>query len=77
MTDKELAHNIIGAAIEVHRLLGLGLLESTYEECLCHEFAQMGLPIERQKPVRVVYKGVKPDCGYRLDLLGLTESYSN
>lgn len=46
------------------------MLESTYEECLCHEFAQMGLPIERQKPVRVVYKGVKLDCGYRLDLLG-------
>ena len=69
MTDKELTHQIIGAAIEVHRLLGPGLLESTYEECLCHELAQRTLPFERQKAVPVVYKGVKLDCGYRLDLL--------
>jgi GxxExxY protein len=51
VTDKELPHQIIGAAIEVHRLLGLGLLESTYEECLCHELVQHGLAFERQKPV--------------------------
>jgi GxxExxY protein len=69
LTDNELTHGIIGAAIEVHKLLGPGLLESTYEECLCHELAQRGLPFERQKPVPVVYKGVKMDCGYRLDLL--------
>jgi GxxExxY protein len=69
VTDKELTHQIIGAAIEVHRLLGPGLLESTYQECLCQELAQHGLPFERQKPVPVVYKGVKLDCGYRLDLL--------
>ena len=69
MTDNELTHQIIGAAIEVHRLLGPGLLESTYEECLCHELCQREIPFERQKPVPVVYKGVKLDCGYRLDLL--------
>ncbi len=69
MTDKELTHAIIGAAIEVHRALGPGLLESTYEECLCHEFARHDLPFERQKAIPVVYKGVKLDCGYRLDIL--------
>jgi GxxExxY protein len=69
MTDNELTHEIIGAAIEVHKNLGPGLLESTYEECLCHELSQRGIPFERQKPVSVVYKGVKLDCGYRLDLL--------
>jgi GxxExxY protein len=71
MTDKELTHKIIGAAIEVHKMLGPGLLESTYEECLCHELAQHSLPFERQKPIPVVYKGVKLDCGYRLDILVL------
>ena len=69
MTDNELTHEIIGAAIEVHKNLGPGLLESTYEECLCHELSQRGIPFERQKPIPVVYKGVKLDCGYRLDLL--------
>jgi len=69
MSDDGLTHQIIGAPIEVHRLLGPDLLESTYEECLCHELAQRGLPIERQKPIPVVYKDVKLDCGYRLDLL--------
>ena len=69
MNDNELTHQIIGAAIEVHKNLGPGLLESTYEECLCHELSQRGIPFERQKPVSVVYKGVKLDCGYRLDLL--------
>jgi GxxExxY protein len=69
MTDNELTHEIIGAAIEVHKTLGPGLLESTYEECLCHELSQRGIPFERQKPIPVIYKGVKLDCGYRLDLL--------
>jgi GxxExxY protein len=69
VTDKELTHQIIGAAIEVHKLLGPGLLESTYEECLCNELAQHGLSFERQKPIPVVYKDVKLDCGYRLDIL--------
>ena len=69
MTDNELTHQIIGAAIEVHKNLGPGLLELTYEECLCHELSQRGIPFERQKPVPVVYKSVRLDCGYRLDLL--------
>jgi GxxExxY protein len=69
VTDKELTHQIIGAAIEVHRILGPGLLESTYEECLCHELVQHGLPFERQKAIPVVYKGVKLGCGYRIDLV--------
>ncbi len=67
MTDKEITHGVIGAAIEVHRLLGPGLLESAYEECLANEFVLRGLRFERQKPVPVVYKDTKLECGYRLD----------
>ena len=69
MTDNELTHAIIGAAIEVHRLLGPGLLESAYEECLARELTLRGLQFERQKPIPVVYKDVKLECGYRIDLL--------
>jgi GxxExxY protein len=69
MTDNQLTHAIIGAAIEVHKVLGPGLLESAYEECLAHELAQRGLRFERQKPLPVVYKDVKLECGYRIDLL--------
>lgn len=69
MTDQELTHSIIGAAIEVHRTLGPGLLESAYEECLAHELALQRLLFERQKAVPVAYKGVKLECGYRIDLL--------
>jgi GxxExxY protein len=60
---------VIGAAIEVHRLLGPGLLESAYEECLVYELVQLGLNVERQKAVPVVYKDILIDYGYRLDLL--------
>jgi GxxExxY protein len=60
---------IIGAAIEVHKLLGPGLLESAYEECLARELALQGFRIDRQKPVPIVYKDVKLDCGYRMDLV--------
>jgi GxxExxY protein len=69
MTDNEITHEIIGAAIEVHKLLGPGLLESAYEECLCHEFALRKINFEKQKPVPLVYKTTKLDCGFRLDLL--------
>jgi GxxExxY protein len=69
MTDNEISHEIIGAAIEVHRHLGPGLLESAYEECLSKELALRALRIERQKPIPVVYKDVKLECGYRIDLL--------
>jgi|SRR5690348_17144339 len=60
---------IIGAAIEVHKQLGPGLLESTYEECLCHELNLRGIQFQRQLDLPVLYKGLKLDCGYRLDLL--------
>lgn len=69
MTDAELTHGIIGAAIDVHRALGPGLLESAYEECLCHELQERAIRFERQKPVPLVYKSVKLDCGYRIDVL--------
>jgi GxxExxY protein len=69
MPDNDLTHSIIGAAIEVHRLLGPGLLESAYEECLAREFVLRQIPFERQKPAPVVYKDVKLECGYRLDFL--------
>lgn len=64
-----LTGTIIGAAISVHRELGPGLLESTYEACLRHELEQRGLRSERQKALPVRYKGVELDCGYRLDLV--------
>jgi GxxExxY protein len=60
---------IIGAAIKIHRNLGPGLLESAYESCLAHELEQVGLPVQRQKPVPLIYKGVKLDCGFRADLI--------
>ncbi len=66
---EELTERIIGAAIEVHKAVGPGLLESAYEECLCHELALRGLRFERQVSLPVHYKGVKLDCGYRLDLV--------
>lgn len=67
--ENELSNKIIGAAIEVHKILGPGLLESTYEECLCKELNLIGLSFERQKPLPINYKGVYLDCGYRLDLV--------
>jgi GxxExxY protein len=69
MTDNEITHEIIGAAIEVHKHLGPGLLESAYEECLAHELQLRNLRVERQKAVPVVYKETKLECGYRIDLL--------
>jgi len=69
MTDKEITHEIIVAAIEVHKHLAPGLLESAYEECLAHELQLRKLRVERQKPVPVVYKETKLECGYRIDLL--------
>jgi GxxExxY protein len=69
LKHEELTEQIIGAAIEVHKALGPGLLEGVYEECLCHEFRLRNLIFERQLLVPVVYKGVTLDCGYRLDLV--------
>lgn len=67
--EDKFSKEIIGAAIEVHRHLGPGLLESAYEEYLCRELAIQGLTFERQKPLAVSYKGVNLDCGYRLDVV--------
>jgi GxxExxY protein len=64
-----LTEQIIGSAMEVHKALGPGLLESVYEECLCHELHLRGLRFQRQVTVPVIYKGVSLDCGYRLDLI--------
>jgi GxxExxY protein len=69
MRINEITESIIGAAIEVHRALGPGLLESAYEECLCQELALRGVPFERQRPLPLAYKGTRLDCGYRLDLV--------
>ncbi len=65
----DLTGEVIGAAIEVHKALGPGLLESAYEECLCHEMNLRRFQFERQKALPVKYKGVELDCGYRLDIV--------
>ncbi len=65
----EITEKIIGAAINVHRALGPGLLESAYETCLAFELSAMGLKVEQQRALPVVYRKVKLDCGYRLDLV--------
>jgi GxxExxY protein len=64
-----LTEKIIGASIAVHRVLGPGLLESAYEECLCYELSQLGMSFERQVPLPVRYKDVNLDCGYRMDIV--------
>jgi len=67
--EDRLSKEIIGSAIEVHRHLGPGLLESAYEECLSKELAIRDIVFERQKPLAVVYKGITLDCGYKLDIV--------
>lgn len=69
MTENEISEKIIGCAIQVHRELGPGLLESSYEECLYYELIQSGLLVEKQKSLPLVYKDVKLECGYRIDLM--------
>jgi GxxExxY protein len=69
MHENEISEKIIGCAIEVHKALGPGLLESAYEECLAAEMEARGLHFERQKPVPLVFREVKLDCGYRVDFL--------
>jgi len=69
MTENELSDKIIGCAIQVHKSLGPGLLESAYLECLYYELKMIGLKVEKQKPLPLIYKEVKLDVGYRLDLL--------
>jgi GxxExxY protein len=65
----EIAEKVIGAAIEVHRHLGPGLLESAYDECLCYELSRQGVRFERQVHLPIDYKGLHLDCAYRLDLV--------
>jgi GxxExxY protein len=67
--ENDVTGAVIGAAIEVHRTLGPGLLESAYEECLCRELQLRNIPFERQKPLPLTYKGTDIDCGYRLDII--------
>ena len=69
MTERELTEKVIGCAIEVHRILGPGLLESTYQQCLAHELMLNAIPFQLEASLPVDYKGVKLDCGYRLDLV--------
>jgi len=69
MTENEISNIIIGAAIEVHKALGPGLLESAYKECLFFKLAQIGLLVEKEKPMPLIFEEVRLDCGYRIDIL--------
>lgn len=69
MRDNQLTYKVIGCAIEVHRELGPGLLESAYEECLFYVLNQRGVTVDRQVPIPLYFRGVKLDCGYRADLI--------
>jgi GxxExxY protein len=69
MTENEISEKIIGCAIEVHKSLGPGLLESAYLDCLAYELELNGLFVERQRPLPLIYKEVKLDAGYRVDLI--------
>ncbi len=64
----ELSNLIIGAAIKVHTALGPGLLESAYQECLAYELKELGLKVEKEKPIALIYKDIVMDCGFRVDL---------
>ena len=68
MQFDELSNRVIGCSIEVHRALGPGLLESTYEQCLAHELKLNGMDFKLQWPLPVEYKGIRLDCGYRVDI---------
>jgi len=69
MTENELSKIIIGCAIEIHKELGPGLLESAYQECLFYELRQQNLKVEKEKPLPIIYKEIKLDHGYRIDLI--------
>lgn len=69
MTENELSNILIGLAIEVHKSLGPGLLESAYKECLFYKIIQTGLRVEKEKPMPLIFEEVKLDCGYRIDIL--------
>lgn len=65
----QITEKIIGAGIKVHAELGPGLLESAYQECLCYELGQLGLKVEKEKPLPLIYHDVRMECGYRVDLM--------
>ena len=69
MTENELSNKTIGLAIEVHTVLGPGLLESAYKECLYYKMAKSGMYVEKEKPMPLIFEEVKLECGYRIDLL--------
>ena len=69
MGKVDISHEVISAAIAIHRKLGPGLLESAYEACLAYELGKAGFRVERQKPVPLIYESVKLDCGFRADLV--------
>ncbi|MDB5087702.1 MAG: hypothetical protein JWR09_1696 [Mucilaginibacter sp.] len=67
--ENDLATEVIGASINVHKTLGPGLLESAYKECLFYELVKKGLYVEKEKPLPLIYEEIKMDCGYRLDIV--------
>ena len=69
MNENEIANKIIGLAIELHKALGPGLLESAYKECLFYKLQKDGLRVEKEKPMPLIFEEVKLECGYRIDLL--------
>ncbi len=69
MTENEISNIVIRCAIDIHKALGLGLLESAYQECLFYKLRKEGLKVEKEKPMPLVFEEVKLDCGYRIDLL--------
>jgi len=69
LQEEELTETLIACAVEVHKHLGPGLLESAYEECYCHELKLHNVPVVRQKALPLEYKGIKLDCGYRMDVV--------
>jgi len=69
MTENEISSSIIGSAIEVHKVLGPGLLESAYKECLYYKVFQSGLNVQKEKPMPLIFEEVILECGYRIDLL--------
>ena len=69
MTENEISNKIIGLAIEVHKALGPGLLESAYQECLFYKLKKSGLVVEKEKPMPLIFEEVKLECGYRIDIL--------
>jgi GxxExxY protein len=69
MTEDVLTERVIGAAIDIHKTLGPGLLESTYRECMYYKLSKMGIWVEKEKEMPLIYEEIKLECGYRIDLL--------